>query len=233
MSRENWTSNVPVCNQRYDMRMGKKLLLLVLAVLWLAGCATVPEPFKNFRIIYFSNGAESGFLSEGTMREQFGARVLAHWAQVQEAIQNEQIDALLIGPGMIANIPDKDALLLQHKRGLTLIFFNTYADEVEDLLDVHNFHMGWYAEPTDAESMSGDFVIGVSRMTQCSNGKPAYPTLFQPCEPSEDYGGGISTSLRSSFAGELNTEWDIEKFLLVFAGELQQAREAAQATLEP
>jgi hypothetical protein len=214
--------------------VGKKLLFLAIATLWLASCASVPEPFDDFNIIYFIDHVEPGFISPNNLRVQLGAKILTDWGQVKDAIESEEaVDALLIGPNMIGKIADQEALLLEYKRGLALVFFNTYADEVENLVDVYSFHVSWYAESADAKSMSGDFVIGVSRMTQCSNGKPAHPTLFQPCELSEDYGGGVSTSFSSSFAGELNTDWDVERFLWGFVGELQQMREAPQATLEP
>lgn len=197
--------------------MGKKLLVLTVATLWLAGCATAPRPFNEFRIIYFVDRAEPGFIAPDRIRLEVGAKVLTDWGQVDAALNNESLDALIIGPGMVEKIENQDALLLAHKRGLTLIFFDTYAEDLSDLLDIATFDVGWTGKAI--EPMTGDFFIGFWRTTKCANGKPAYSTLQIPCEVTEGY-SGISESGRSSFAGELNSSEDFEYFVNVLAGHL-------------
>ncbi len=204
--------------------MGKKFLLLVAAMLLLAACATVREPFDQYNIVYFISRAEPGFISPDNLRRQLGIRMFTDWEQVAAALQSEELDALIIGPGMSEKIEDQDALLLAHKRGLVVLFFNTYASEVRDVLRIPSITgVNWYAEPISVDEMTGDFVIATWRHTDCANGEPAYETLLKPCARSEDYGSSISSSFSSGFAGELNTDWDIDIFLRFFANLLERA----------
>jgi hypothetical protein len=198
--------------------MGKRLVLSVLLGLTaLAGCTSVPEPFDGYNIIYFIDRAIPGYISPDNLRRELGVEMLTGWEQVAAAIQDGNVDALLIGPGMIEQIEDEDLLRLHFKRGLTLVFFNIPEDEVVDLTRIPYFSVNWYQAERDADLLTGNFVIGAWRMTACADGEAAYTTLFQPC-----VGSQISENQSSSFAGELNTDWDTEKFLHFFGNHLEQ-----------